>query len=80
MAFKSPRQTPEVGSVFEHIFQGALYTMEVVQSPDGVGYMVGGIVFKSPTAAAKFVVGKEQFINGWRFWHMDDPKPKRKPK
>jgi hypothetical protein len=50
--------------------------MEVVEQGDGVGYRVGSVVYKSPTAAAKSVVGKDQSINGWSFWHMDSNKSK----
>ena len=45
--------------------------MEVVMTPSGIGYSVTDLgVFKSPTAAAKAVVG-DQFINGRKFWKMD---------
>jgi hypothetical protein len=46
--------------------------MVVVQTEDGIGYKVGEDVYKSPTAAAKSIVGKDQFINGRKFWHMRD--------
>jgi hypothetical protein len=45
--------------------------MTVVQTDTGVGYQVGDKVYQSPTAAAKAVVGKNQFTNGRKFWHMD---------
>lgn len=70
MAFRSSHQPPEVGSQYEHNYKGVLYTMIVVKSDSEVGYMVNGVVFRSPTAAAKAIVGKDQFVNGRRFWHM----------
>lgn len=65
------RPTPTIGSVFEHKYKGETYRMEVVLAEWGLGYSVDGVgLFKSPTAAAKAVVG-DQFINGWKFWKMD---------
>ena len=46
--------------------------MVVVETADGkVGYQVDGVIHASPTAAAKAVVGKDQFINGRTFWHLE---------
>jgi hypothetical protein len=71
MPFKSSRPTPKVGEVFEHSYKGTPYKMVVVETEEGIGYMVDQSIYSSPTAAAKAVVGKNQFVNGWKFWNMD---------
>ena len=71
---KKKRTPPSVGSKYRHVFRGELYEMVVVESPEGIGYEVRGEVFRSPTAAAKAVVGKDQHTNGWNFWNMDSKK------
>ena len=68
---KKPHITPAVGTKFQHRYMGTLYTMTVVQVDDGVGYELLGTVYRSPTAAAKALVGKNQPTNGRAFWHMD---------
>lgn len=65
------KREPEPGTVFRHTYKGELHEMIVVTTDDGIRYKVGEQVFKSPTAAAKSLVG-DQFINGRKFWHMDD--------
>jgi len=65
------RKTPEIGAVFRHRYMGVVYEMKVVETQEGIGYEMGGIVYKSPTAAAKALVGKNQPTNGRAFWHMD---------
>lgn len=71
MTRKKTRKAPSIGTVFEHRYKGTMHRMEVVQAEWGVGYKVDDIgVFRSPTAAAKAVVG-DQFINGRKFWKMD---------
>ena len=65
------KRAPEPGTVFRHTYKGTPYEMIVVMTDDGIRYKVGERVFKSPTAAAKSIVG-DQFINGRSFWHMDD--------
>lgn len=62
---------PPIGSVYEHRYKGTSYVLTVVQDNDGVGYALLGKTFKSPTAAAKHIVGN-QFINGRKFWHIDE--------
>jgi hypothetical protein len=71
MAFNSSHRTLTVGEQFQHTYKGKVYTMVVVKTDDGIGYSVDGTVYASPTAAAKAVVGKNQFVNGWKFWHME---------
>ncbi len=71
-----PRETdqidPPVGLECVHRYQGVLYKMVVVATADGgIGYSVDGVVYASPTAAAKAVIGKDQFIYGRKFWHLD---------
>ena len=48
-----------------------MYEMKVVETEDGIGYELEGAIYKSPTAAAKAIVGPDQFTNGRKFWHMD---------
>lgn len=72
MPVKSSHITPSIGRVFQHNYKGTLYTMVVVQTKEGVAYKVGEEIYRSPTAAAKSIVGKDQFINGRSFWHMND--------
>lgn len=71
MAKKKQRTPPPVGSRYRHVYRGEAYDMEVVETPSGVGYKVLGEVYRSPTAAAKSIVGKDQQTNGWNFWNMD---------
>jgi hypothetical protein len=68
---KKERRLPSVGEVFSHRYKGEMYVMTVVKTEIGIGYELLGQVYNSPTAAAKAIVGKDQFINGRAFWHMD---------
>lgn len=70
MSIKRQKVDPEPGMVFEHTYKGDRYKMVVVMTDEGIRYQVDGELYKSPTAAAKSIVG-DQFINGRRFWHMD---------
>lgn len=70
MPFQSSRPKPKVGEVFHHTFKGVVYTMTVVQTEEGIGYSVNGTIYFSPTTAAKAVVGKNESVNGWKFWNM----------
>ena len=70
MASHVPREEL-IGKVFERKYRGAPYIMEVVSTDFGVGYKVLDEVYKSPTAAAKAVVGKDQYISGPKFWKLD---------
>ena len=74
MAKRIKRTPPPVGSEYAKNYKGENYNLKVVDTDKGVGYLLDGFVFKSPTAAAKAVVGQHQFINGWKFWKMDDAK------
>ena len=64
------RTLPPVGSVFQHRYKGQIMEMEVIKTKDGVRFRVGDEVFRSPTAAAKFIVGRDHPVNGWAFWNM----------
>lgn len=72
MKKKAERKEPNVGQEFHHRYQGEMYTLTVVRTDDGIGYELMGEVYRSPTAAAKALVGKEQSTNGRKFWHIDD--------
>jgi Protein of unknown function (DUF2924) len=69
MARAKDRKAPKVGVTFERTFNHKKYQLKVVSTPDGIGYDVGGQVFRSPSAAAKSIT--KISVNGWRFWHMD---------
>jgi len=62
---------PRVGNVYRHRFKGVLYELTVVETPDGIGYELLGTVYRSPTAAAKALAGKDHQTNGRKFWHID---------
>jgi hypothetical protein len=71
MATRNRESTVHIGAMYEHRYKGTLFHMEVVQAENGVAYRVEGIgVYRSPTAAAKAIVG-DQFINGRKFWKID---------
>ena len=72
MSKKVERKEPTVGQEFQHRYMGTLYTLAVVQTEDGIGYKLMGQIYRSPTAAAKALVGKDQATNGRKFWHIDD--------
>lgn len=67
------RRQPTVGEVFTHRLGGRLYTLTVVATADGLGYELNGVVYLSPTAAAKALVGKDTPTNGRSFWGVDKP-------
>jgi len=68
---KKVHKTPAIGAKFQHRYMGTLYTMTVVEVDGGIGYELLGKVYRSPTAAAKALVGPNQPTNGRSFWHMD---------
>lgn len=73
MAREASQFTPPVGLECVHKYKGTLYRMIVVERPDGtIGYKVDDVVYASPTAAAKAIVGQDQFINGRKFWHLEN--------
>ena len=65
------RKEPKPGTAFRHTYKGILYTLTVVKTEEGIGYELLGKTYKSPTAATKAIVGN-QYINGRKFWHIDD--------
>ena len=66
------QRVPDVGEAFHHNYKGVSYTLKVVSTEDGIGYELNGAIYRSPTAAAKAVVGQNQFINGRQFWKIDE--------
>ena len=63
------RTKPKVGSEFEKKYRQKLYKLKVVRSAAGIGYELDGIVYSSPSTAAKTITKSE--VNGWRFWGID---------
>lgn len=74
MAKRVKRVLPPAGTRYPKKYKGEEFILTVVETDSGIGYSLDGYVFKSPTAAAKAVVGQHQFINGWKFWKMDESK------
>jgi hypothetical protein len=67
---KKPKwKAPLQGSTFEKEYSGRHYTLKVVESPNGIVYVLNGRTFETPTAAAKSLTNSE--INGWKFWNMN---------
>jgi hypothetical protein len=62
-------KVPKVGAKFQKTFKERKYRLTVVTIPNGIGYEVGGKVFKSPSAAARSIA--RTAVNGWKFWHLD---------
>jgi len=63
---------PDAGEVFVHRYKGVSYTLKAVSTDSGIAYELNGDVYQSPTAAAKAIVGLNQFVNGRKFWKIDD--------
>ena len=57
------------GKTYSKTFKGKLYVMKITRTDSGVGYSVGGRLFKTPTAAAKSITQND--VNGWVFWGID---------
>jgi replication-associated recombination protein RarA len=55
--------------VFEKGFRGKRYTLSVVDDGQRIGYKVGNMIYRSPSAAAKSITGSA--VNGWLFWNID---------
>jgi hypothetical protein len=66
---RKKRNQPTVGSIFERRFGEKAYRLKVVRDAEGIGYELSGRRFKTPTAAAKSVIGHD--VNGWLFWKID---------
>jgi hypothetical protein len=62
-------KVPKVGAKFEKTFKDKKYQLKIVSIPSGIGYEVGGQVFRSPSAAAKSIA--KTAVNGWVFWRLD---------
>lgn len=63
------RIVPRADITVERTFAGTLYRLKVVNSPNGLVYVLNGHTYETPTAAAKSITKFE--VNGWRFWHME---------
>ena len=68
----------QAGTVLVGRHKSTEHRCEVVETPEGVRYQVdGGEIFKSPSSAAKHVMGGIA-ANGWRFWSIaGSEKPQR---
>ena len=71
----------EPGTVLSARYKKEERTCEVVQTEDGLRFKTDdGELFKSPSSAAKHVMGGIA-ANGWRFWSIaGTEKPAREPK
>ncbi len=68
------------GTVLVARYKKEDHTCVVMETEDGLRYRVAGTDYKSPSSAAKAVMGGIA-ANGWRFWSLDgDLKPAREPK
>jgi hypothetical protein len=65
------RKAVVAGDKFVKVYKDTKYEMEIVNVGEVVKYKVGKEVFKSPSAAAKFVKNNDVAVNGWKFWKMD---------
>ena len=62
-------KVPKVGAKFEKTFKDKKYQLKIVSTPRGIGYELGGQVFRSPSAAAKSITKMD--VNGWVFWRLN---------
>src|SRR5665647_2764443 len=62
-------------------YKKTAYVCEVVTTPEGgTRYRLeDGTLFKSPSSAAKAVMGGIS-ANGWRFWSLEGTQPEKAPK
>lgn len=63
------RPLPKIGHIFETNHKGTVVRMTVIKDGKGIAYQVGSEVFRTPSAAGRYVTKGE--VNGWRFWHME---------
>jgi len=64
---------PTPGTSYTKKYKGKAYTMRVVKEGGRVGYSVGGVTYKTPTAAATSVSTSP--TNGWTFWGITQTAP-----
>jgi hypothetical protein len=69
MGAAKKRTNPRVGSKFVREFKRKAYELKVVKVGSGVGYELNGVVYSSPTGAAKSLTKHE--TSGWEFWKID---------
>ncbi len=68
------------GTVLVARYKKEDHTCVVMETEEGLRYRVAGTDYKSPSSAAKAVMGGIA-ANGWRFWSLEgDLKPVREPK
>src|SRR5450759_2841974 len=79
MALEQRELTP--GTKLVGTYKKAAYVCEVVSTPEGeTRYRLeDGKLFKSPSSAAKAVMGGIS-ANGWRFWNLEGAQPEKAPK
>lgn len=69
MPTRKKRTNPKVGCEFEREFKSKIYKLRVIEIDGRIAYKLGGVVFPSPSAAAKSITKTE--VNGWVFWRID---------
>jgi len=69
MPAKKNHEIPIIGKTFTRKYKGLEYTMEVVETSDGVGYKVKDKIYGSPSTAGKSITHFD--INGWVFWKIE---------
>jgi hypothetical protein len=69
MRARKKRPNPKLGRKFVKEYKHQIYKLKVVKGNGGIGYKLEGIVYSSPSAAAKSITGSE--VNGWKFWKID---------
>jgi hypothetical protein len=70
MPKKKEHNVPKVGTIWETTFKKRKYVMKVVSTRSGIGYEVGGRLFKSPSGAAQSIT--KTGANGWVFWKIEE--------
>lgn len=64
------RELTAIGTVFKKKYKGNIYELAVVEHEANIAYSLFGKIYKTPTAAAKALVGYKE-INGCAFWGID---------
>lgn len=64
---------PPVGTTYIKTYRGKAHSMKVVLNNGRVGYRVGGVTYKAPTAAANTITNAPW--SGWQFWGIEPPPP-----
>lgn len=69
MSLVRKKTPPIAGTIFKIEHKGRVYRLVVVESNGRTAYSTGGIVFRSPTAAARSIA--RTATDGWTFWRID---------